>query len=545
MTEQTQSMTPEEYLAWEEEQPMKYEYLNGKVYGMTRQTLPHNDISLNLASALKSHLQGKNCKVQIADTKVSASINGAFFYPDVVVSCDPQDRESGNIIYYPCLIVEVLSASTEAFDRGKKFQHYRQIETLKEYVLIDSEKISIECYQLNEKNKWELTTYPLEEIADSQQEFSVQLESINFELTTSLLYKNVVFSEKINIEKNRRENPKPQDFSSPQDIPSPNRKTPKKQTRLIRHFSDWWETTPIKNFIEDIDYLAVLNVVSLLANIAIISSLVTWFTGPEERKEEKLVATWSIINDGQGDKSGVVKTAVERLHKDGFSLLGVQLDGTNLGLANLSEADLSLANLSKADLVFAKLSEAKFIAANLREANLRLANLRGADLTLANLSEADLSFANLRGADLSFANLSETYLSEANLSETYLTLANLSKTDIYGADLSLANLSLANLSLANLSKANLGLANLSLANLGLANLSETYLFNAKNLSNAQIKLACNWKEAIYVNATRVEDEYGRIQWIPEDQQANQERIKEIEQDKSSEPENPPDCSKWE
>ena len=124
---QIQRMTPEEYLAWEEQQPMKYEYLNGKVYGMTRETLPHNDIALNLASALKSHLQGKGCKVQTADTKVGASTNGAFFYPDVVVSCDPRDRESRNIIYYPCLIVEILSSTTEAFDRAQKFQHYRQI----------------------------------------------------------------------------------------------------------------------------------------------------------------------------------------------------------------------------------------------------------------------------------------------------------------------------------------------------------------------------------------------------------------------------------
>ncbi|NEQ74219.1 MAG: hypothetical protein F6K23_14940 [Okeania sp. SIO2C9] len=518
-------MTPEEYLAWEEQQPIKYEYINGKVYGMTRETFPHNNIVINLVSALKSHLQGKNCKVEMTDTKVGISTNSLFFYPDVVVRCDPRDTKSRNIIYYPCLIVEVLSSSTKTLDRGKKLQRYRQIKSLKEYVLIDSEKISIECYKLNKKNKWELTTYTLEEIADSQQEFSVQLESINFELTTSLLYENVVLSEKINIEKDRRKNPKQQDFSSPQDIPSPNRKTPKKQTRLIRRFSDWWETTPIKKFIEDIDYLAVLNVVSLLANIAIISSLVTWFTEREERQEEKHFATWSIISDGQGDKSGVVKTAVERLHKDGFSLLGVQLDGTNLGLANLSEADLSLANLSKADLSFANLSEAKFIAANLREANLREADLSFADLSEANLSEADLSFADLSFADLSFANLSETDLLLANLSETDLTLANLSK--------------------ANLSKANLSEANLSLADLSETYLGGTYLFNAKNLSNAQIKLACNWQAAIYVNATLVEDEgeYS-ISWIPEDQQANQERIKEIEQDKDSDPEIPPDCSIW-
>ncbi|MGD1808007.1 Uma2 family endonuclease [Dapis sp. BLCC M126] len=182
MTEQTQRMTPEEYLAWEQQQPIKYEYINGEIYGMTRETFSHNNIVINLVSALKSHLEGKNCKVEMADTKVGISTNSHFFYPDVVLSCDPRDRESRNIIYYPCLIVEVLSPSTKTLDRGKKLQRYRQIKSLKEYILIDSENICIECYKRNEKNQWKSTTYT--------QKFSVQLESINFEFTTSLLYKN-------------------------------------------------------------------------------------------------------------------------------------------------------------------------------------------------------------------------------------------------------------------------------------------------------------------------------------------------------------------
>lgn len=474
-------MTPEEYLAWEEEQPVKYEYINAKVYGMTRETLSHNDIALNLASALKSHLQGKGCRVQIADTKVAVSSNSSFFYPDVVVSCDPQDTKSRNIIYYPCLIVEVLSSSTENFDRAQKFQHYRQIESLKEYVLIDSEKICIEYYQINEKNKWEITTYSIEEIADSQQGFSVELESINFEITTSLLYENVVLSEKINLENDRRENRKQQDFSSAKDIQSPNKETPEKQTRLIRRFSDWWQTTGFEKFIEDIDYflvnLAILNVVSLLTNIAIIVSLVGWFTGRNERKEDKLFSTWSIINDGKGDQSGVVKTAVERLHKDGFSLSGLELNETNLSGAKLSKANLSRAYLN--------------------EAYLKVANFNEANLSEANLSEAILLGANISKANLRGADLSEATLTDANLSST--------------------------------------------------NLSEAYLLDAK-LSNKQIKLTCNWKEATYVSSTReeyiVDSTRVEYKWIPIDRQANQQRIKEIEQDKDSDPKKLPDCSKW-
>jgi Uma2 family endonuclease len=87
----------------------------------------------------------------------------------------------------------VLSPSTEGFDRGKKFRHYRQIETLKEYVLVDTEKMNIECYRLNEQNKWELTSYSLEELAINQTELEIHLTSVNFNSPISLIYEDVVF----------------------------------------------------------------------------------------------------------------------------------------------------------------------------------------------------------------------------------------------------------------------------------------------------------------------------------------------------------------
>ncbi len=97
--------------------------------------------------------------------------------------------------------MEVLSPSTEAFDRGKKFKHYRRIDTLKEYVLIDAEKMSVECYRLNENDKWELTPYSLEETADNQTELEVELTSVNFQCPLSLLYEDVVFPEETDIER--------------------------------------------------------------------------------------------------------------------------------------------------------------------------------------------------------------------------------------------------------------------------------------------------------------------------------------------------------
>ncbi|WP_414618917.1 Uma2 family endonuclease [Calothrix sp. CCY 0018] len=117
-----QYMTPQEYLDWEEKQPLKYEYIDGEVFAMTGGTLAHNDVALNLASALKNHVRGKGCKVQMADAKLGVSENGPYHYPDVMVSCNEKDKRATKVIYHPCLIVEVLSPSTEGIDRGKKFQ---------------------------------------------------------------------------------------------------------------------------------------------------------------------------------------------------------------------------------------------------------------------------------------------------------------------------------------------------------------------------------------------------------------------------------------
>lgn len=103
-----QSMSPEEYLAWEVQQPIRYEYINGQIFAMTGGTLPHNSIALNLAAMLKTHLRGKGCKVFIADAKVGVSQQGPFYYPDVMVTCDSRDQTARQVIYHPCLIVEVL-----------------------------------------------------------------------------------------------------------------------------------------------------------------------------------------------------------------------------------------------------------------------------------------------------------------------------------------------------------------------------------------------------------------------------------------------------
>ncbi|CUR32350.1 MULTISPECIES: Uma2 family endonuclease [Planktothrix] len=107
-----------------------------------------------------------------------------YYYPDIMVTCDSRDRNNGYFKQYPSLIIEVLSASTEAFNRGDKFADYRQIETLQEYVLISQNKINIECFRRNSDGRWELFTYKPQE--------TLQLESINFSCSVSEIYEDVL-----------------------------------------------------------------------------------------------------------------------------------------------------------------------------------------------------------------------------------------------------------------------------------------------------------------------------------------------------------------
>jgi len=193
MIANSQLMNADEYLIWEVQQPIRYEYIGGQVFAMTGGTLPHNSIALNLASLLKNHLRGKGCKVFMADAKVGISKDGPYYYPDVMVTCDSADQSAIQAVYHPCLIVEVLSPGTQQIDQGRKFKNYRQIDTLSEYVLIETETMNVECYRLNEKKKWELNVYSLEE---GQENIEVNFSSVDLRCPISALYEDVVFPDK-------------------------------------------------------------------------------------------------------------------------------------------------------------------------------------------------------------------------------------------------------------------------------------------------------------------------------------------------------------
>ena len=148
----------EAYLAWEELQTERHELVNGEVYAMVGARLTHNTIALNAVFFLRQALKGGPCRVYGLDVKLHPGEQGDFFYPDVVATCDPRDRQPGEdrFISHPWLVVEVLSDSTAAYDRGRKFEAYRAIDTLTHYLLVEQARPRAELFSKNEQGLWVL-----------------------------------------------------------------------------------------------------------------------------------------------------------------------------------------------------------------------------------------------------------------------------------------------------------------------------------------------------------------------------------------------------
>jgi Uma2 family endonuclease len=155
-------LTPEEYLALEEQHDVKHEYVDGQVYGMAGTTDRHNTIAFNTGMLLRNHLRGSGCKMYFADVKARIDSCNCFYYPDLMVTCDPRDAETPLYKRFPKLIVEVLSDSTEAFDRGDKFTDYQSLLSLEEYVLIGTKRQRVETFRRGKDGFWVLQTYGLD-----------------------------------------------------------------------------------------------------------------------------------------------------------------------------------------------------------------------------------------------------------------------------------------------------------------------------------------------------------------------------------------------
>jgi Uma2 family endonuclease len=183
---QNPNFSPDEYLQIEEQSPIKHEYIDGQLYAMFGASQDHNTISLNLSLALHRHIRGLGCRLFMSDVKVRILERNRFFYPDLAVSCDERDRETPLYLRFPNLIVEILSSSTEAFDRGDKFQDYQTIETLHEYVLISSKQQIVQCFRRNDEGLWVMQSY-------TQQQGIYQFNCVNFSGTLEELYEDVSF----------------------------------------------------------------------------------------------------------------------------------------------------------------------------------------------------------------------------------------------------------------------------------------------------------------------------------------------------------------
>jgi len=149
-----ETFTREDFIAWENAQTGKHEFVAAEVFAMVGARRVHVTVVGNCASLLKHHLRGGHYRAFMADMKLEVKAADAVFYPDVLVTCHPDDLKAETIMHHPTVIIEVLSESTAAYDRGDKFASYRQIEILREYPLIDPDHRRVEVFRRMDNGDW-------------------------------------------------------------------------------------------------------------------------------------------------------------------------------------------------------------------------------------------------------------------------------------------------------------------------------------------------------------------------------------------------------
>ncbi len=193
-------LTPEEYIAFERKAPpnseiIRYEYLNGELIAMSGTSRAHNLITGNICAGLHSLLKGSRRETYMNAMRVSAPVTSSYFYPDVIVCEEPRfEDDVFDILLNPIIVVEVLSPSTEAYDRGEKFSHYRHLTSLQEYILVSQDKVLVERYRRPEKNEtapvtaqdWIFTAFQAPEDI-------LPLTAIQCELPLQEIYERVTF----------------------------------------------------------------------------------------------------------------------------------------------------------------------------------------------------------------------------------------------------------------------------------------------------------------------------------------------------------------
>ncbi len=177
------TMSASEFLTWDATVTERHEFVAGEVFAMAGAEDRHVTVALNVAMALRQHLSGTPCRTYMSDMKLHVAAAASYFYPDVMVTCNEADHTSPLIKSAPVLVVEVLSPGTAAYDRGEKFAHYRRVESLQEYMLVDIDTRRTDVYRKGTDGLWVL--HPLDA------GHTVHLASVALEIPADVLFAEV------------------------------------------------------------------------------------------------------------------------------------------------------------------------------------------------------------------------------------------------------------------------------------------------------------------------------------------------------------------
>lgn len=189
-TAEKRFISPEEYLKIERASEIRHEYYNGEMFAMTGASRPHNVIAGNIFAELWAQFRDRDCETYQSDMRVKVDRKGLYTYPDVVATCDSPTFEDDELdtLINPRVIVEVLSKSTEDYDRGTKFEMYRRIPSLRDYILVAQDRVHVEHFQRQDGERWILEDF-------NTREGTLTLDSIACELRVADVYTKLTFDE--------------------------------------------------------------------------------------------------------------------------------------------------------------------------------------------------------------------------------------------------------------------------------------------------------------------------------------------------------------
>jgi Uma2 family endonuclease len=185
-------LSPEQYLAQERLAEFKSEYCNGELFAMSGASREHNQISTNIVASLAVQLQDRPCSVYSSDMKVRIAEANKSTYPDIVTACEPQrfEDEHTDVLLNPSVIIEILSDSTEAYDRGLKFFHYQRLDSLREYLLVSQKSCHVEKYERQAVNLWAYSEY-------HALDDTMVINTIHCKLPLADIYRKVILKESL------------------------------------------------------------------------------------------------------------------------------------------------------------------------------------------------------------------------------------------------------------------------------------------------------------------------------------------------------------